>query len=248
MEIKHTNTIVDKGEFSDSTEWKESRKQIIKSIKEITWPKQNSEFIIYPEEEASGVNPITDQFESNLDLKEGWKSTGRKHFKTVLETLEILESTLDNIEGYYEEPEDIVSSQWFDGAKLVNRDDRNHILAVEWETGNISSSHRSLNRLTLGLVMGIISAGVIIIPTKNLAQYLTDRVGNYPEIEPYFLIWELLESEIEDGLIEVIAVEHDETGDVPPLGKMTDGMSDREESEVDKPNDKNGNQSGLSNY
>jgi hypothetical protein len=49
-------------------------------------------------------------------------------------------------------------------------------VAVEWETGNISSSHRALNKMALGLLNGTIAAGVLIVPSRKLYRYLTDRI------------------------------------------------------------------------
>lgn len=249
MKIDHERELINKGKFSKSEEWKDAKQQILESIEEVHWPPGSNQFVIRPVEEANGVSPITERFENNLDSKEGWKSTGRKHFKSVLEDRGMLDNVLDKLEEYYEDPEDIISSPWFDGAKSTTFNGEDRLIAVEWETGNISSSHRSLNRITLGLITGILTAGVVILPTRDMYQYLTDRVGNYPELEPYFLIWELLESEVENGIIEVIAVEHDQTGDVPPVGKMTDGMADREVSDLkDSEEGEYDSQSGLTDY
>ena len=63
------------------------------------------------------------------------------------------------------------------------------IFGIEWETGNISSSHRAINRLLLGHRQKILVGGVLIVPTRNLYRYLTDRVGNFAELESYFDLW-----------------------------------------------------------
>jgi hypothetical protein len=52
-------------------------------------------------------------------------------------------------------------------------------VAVEWETGNISSSHRALNKMALGLLKGALAAGVLIVPSRDLYKYLTDRVHHF---------------------------------------------------------------------
>ena len=55
-------------------------------------------------------------------------------------------------------------------------------------------------------------------------QYLTDRVGNFAEIEPYFNVWKNLQ--ITKGLLAVIEIEHDDLSeDVPPIRKGTDGRA-----------------------
>lgn len=98
-------------------------------------------------------------------------------------------------------------------------------IAVEWETGNVSSSHRSLNKLCLFIKKQIIRAGFLVVPRRNLAQYLTDRIGNFEELEPYFEFWQsALESS--QGTLEIIGIEHDETSyDVPRIPKGTDGRA-----------------------
>ena len=95
---------------------------------------------------------------------------------------------------------------------------------VEWETGNISSSHRSLNRLSLGLHSGSLVGGILIVPSRELYQYLTDRVGNLPELERYFPIYRRME--LLGCVFAVIEVEQDATDPaVPLIEKGTDGWA-----------------------
>ena len=95
---------------------------------------------------------------------------------------------------------------------------------VEWETGNISSSHRAMNKICLGILQGNLIGGILILPTRELYQYLTDRVGNYPELEPYFPLWHSIPCK--EGYLCVIAIEHDDTSyQVPRIPKGTDGMA-----------------------
>ena len=94
---------------------------------------------------------------------------------------------------------------------------------AEWETGNVSSSHRAINKIMLGVQDDSLTGGVLVVPTKRLAKYLTDRVGNYEELEPYFRFWR---RSCERGYLAVIAVEHDnESADVPRISKGTDGRA-----------------------
>lgn len=62
-------------------------------------------------------------------------------------------------------------------------------VAIEWETGNISSSHRSMNKLAIALATGKIQAGVLIVPSRNLYEHLTDRIGNIGELSGYLSRW-----------------------------------------------------------
>jgi hypothetical protein len=100
----------------------------------------------------------------------------------------------------------------------------NQFFAVEWETGNISSSHRALNKLSLGLMNKTLIGGALVLPTRKMYQYLTDRVGNFEELEPYFPLWRCLQCV--EGLLVIFAVEQDAVDkNVPRLVKGTDGRA-----------------------
>ena len=97
-------------------------------------------------------------------------------------------------------------------------------IAVEWETGNISSSHRSMNKLTMLVSCGVISAGVLAVPSRRLYSYLTDRIGNIKELEPYFGLWKSVPCE--SGVLEIIVFEHDaESTSVNRIPKLTSGRA-----------------------
>lgn len=97
----------------------------------------------------------------------------------------------------------------------------NGYIGLEWETGNISSTHRALNRLKLAQVTEDCIGGILILPTKSMAKYLTDRIGNFEEIEQYLTLYNK-----PDMTLAVYAVEHDnESFDVPRIKKGTDGRS-----------------------
>lgn len=59
-------------------------------------------------------------------------------------------------------------------------------VGLEFETGNISSAHRSMNKLCLGLSTGDLDMAILMMPIHKMSFYLTDRVSNYEELEPYF--------------------------------------------------------------
>lgn len=100
----------------------------------------------------------------------------------------------------------------------------NRLFCVEWETGNISSSHRAMNKMALGILKGVLIGGALILPTRAMYKYLTDRVGNFPELEPYFPLWKALK--VEEGLLAVIAIEHDSVSrSVPRIPKGTNGRA-----------------------
>ncbi|WP_350011958.1 PDDEXK family nuclease, partial [Phocaeicola dorei] len=99
------------------------------------------------------------------------------------------------------------------------------VFAVEWETGNISSSHRALNKIAVGIIQNSLIGGILILPKRSLAQFLTDRIGNYEEISPYFTLYQHLD--IQNGFIGIIAVNYDEINtevSIIPKGKDGNAM------------------------
>jgi hypothetical protein len=55
-------------------------------------------------------------------------------------------------------------------------------------------------------------------------EHLTDRIGSYSEIEPYFPVWRNLK--VREGALAVIEIEHDALSpDVPVIPKGTDGRA-----------------------
>ena len=94
-------------------------------------------------------------------------------------------------------------------------------VGLEFETGNISSAHRSMNKLCMGIKHGDLQMAFLILPIKRLAYYLTDRVSNYEELAPYFGL-------LDDFPIVVFGFDADRYNPtVPLLAKGRDGMSKR---------------------
>lgn len=97
-------------------------------------------------------------------------------------------------------------------------------IALEWETGNISSSHRALNKMALGILKKILVAGVLVVPSRNLYSYLTDRVGNYAELIPYLDLWKAIQCD--EGILEIVVIEQDAVStNVAKIPKATDGRA-----------------------
>ena len=94
-------------------------------------------------------------------------------------------------------------------------------VGLEFETGNISSAHRSMNKLCVGIKHGDLHMAFLIMPIKKLAYYLTDRVSNYEELAPYFDL-------LNDYPIVVFGFDADGYSPTAPLlEKGRDGMSKR---------------------
>ena len=92
---------------------------------------------------------------------------------------------------------------------------------LEFETGNISSAHRSMNKLCVGLKRGELDLAILMMPTKKMAFYMTDRISNYEELEPYFIL-------LEGFPFVVFGFDADEySTNTALLPKGKDGMSPR---------------------
>ena len=99
--------------------------------------------------------------------------------------------------------------------------EKGKLLCLEWD---LSSSHRAINKMALGLITGEFIGGVLIVPSRAMYFYLTNRIGHYDKIQPYFDIWRTLK--VEEGILAVIEIEHDAiTADVPHIAKGTDGRA-----------------------
>lgn len=202
MKIITENVIVNQGAFSSSNIIQTINNQIREGILSVTWG-GSDQFIINPIRKGNGVLPIKNNFIAHL-VNNGWES----------------EVSMSLINDLNPGPIDAVYRST-DG-----------LIAVEWETGNISSSHRALNKLALGILQNRLKAGFLVLPMRELARYLTDRIGNYEEIAPYFPMYENLQ--IRDGVIGIFGVSYDETSsEVTLIPKGNDGNAFRATSSTD---------------
>jgi hypothetical protein len=200
MKIVQIERIIDTGTFSQTEDWKIIEEHIFQAIQSIEWPPGSGSFTLFDESgkkrgQGSGVKPVKQACMQKL-----------KSFGWQLETL------VDIATGRRPGPMDAT-------CKVKDR-----LFCVEWETGNISSSHRSVNKMALGIMKKTLIGGALILPTRAMYRYLTDRVGNFPELSPYFPLWKSLD--VEEGLLLVIAIEHDAVSNkVSRIKKGTDGRA-----------------------
>jgi hypothetical protein len=172
---------------------------IADGIREVCWPPGADSFILCDEEQGNGVKPIKLDFVEHLRSK-GWLIERRMQLASHMRPGKV-DAVLPLLDGRH--------------------------FAVEWETGNISSSHRALNKMAVGLLDGCLAGGALILPSRQMYRYLTDRVGNYDEIEPYFPMWRALPLP-PTAVLDVYVVEHDDVlRDVLPIPKGTDGRARR---------------------
>lgn len=195
MKIVREETLICRGDYATSDDWRLTRSTLYQAIRNVEWPLGSGTFSIYPEKDGNGVKPIKAGLMVELE-EQGWK----------------LEVPLD--------------------IAIVHRPGRldavlptaHGPVALEWETGNISSSHRALNKMALGLMKGVLACGILVVPSGPLYRFLTDRVGNFPELEPYLELWKSIPCVA--GVLEVVVIEHDATStDVPRIPKGTDGRA-----------------------
>ena len=202
MKVVHIETLISAGDFANSAEWLQIREQAVSAVKSVDWPPGSGAFTIHPTSgkkrgEGNGVKPIKNSAIAYL-LAHGWRNE-------------------------YPWPAgvgDRIRPGNMDAAHIGP----SGIVAFEWETGNVSSSHRSLNKMALGLFKSQIIAGLLVVPSRKLYVYLTDRIGNYSELQPYFSLWSA--TPCERGVLEIIVIEQDgESLSVPRIPKGTDGRS-----------------------
>jgi hypothetical protein len=200
VKIVHVETILSCGAYAKSSHWRETRDAIHIAIKKCAWPPGSRLFTIYPQSgkkrgEGNGVVPIRSEFIKELKKLE-WTIEGKAK--------NLLGQELGDFDAVLPGPEGPV--------------------VVEWETGNISSSHRSMNKLTMLVADGIIAAGVLVVPSRKLYVFLTDRIGNYKELEPYVKLWKSVPCE--SGVLEIVVIEQDaESTRVRKIPKTTAGRA-----------------------
>lgn len=200
MKIVKTHTLICSGRFSTSDEWNQLRKRLHRAIMRVDWPRGSGSFTIYPESgkkrgQGNGVKPIKEGLMRELQTQ-GWKLEHGIDIATVS-----IPGDLDAVLYTKQGP-----------------------VALEWETGNISSSHRALNKMALGLLKRKLACGILVVPSRNLYRYLTDRIGNIAELEPYFDLWRCIPCA--DGVLEIVVIEHDaESKRVRRIPKGTSGRA-----------------------
>lgn len=200
MKLLHVHTLLSIGDFESSDTYQQLELEIINAIYCIKNPLGADGFYLFNEKKSNGVVPIKNAFIECLDNC-GWKN----------------EHICDPV----------IKHRKIDSTKKLSS---GKFFGVEWETGNISSSHRALNRLTLGIREGQLEGGALILPSRSMYEYLTDRVGNFQEIERYLSIWRDLkyafQARNQSAVIKIFEIEHDGLSDqVPRIIKGTDGRA-----------------------
>ena len=187
--------LINRGSFEESQEWTVIQNEIRNAIQLIVYPPGALNFTINPTSHGNGVKPIKNACMIALKENFGWQLETKITYATR-------------------------SPGRVDATKRLNGD----LFALEWETGNISSSHRAVNKLVLELLRKVFLGTALVLPSRKLYPYLTDRIGNYEELEPYFDVWRSVN--INEGFLAIFVVEHDTLdSSVPQITKGTDGRA-----------------------
>ena len=201
MKIVEIHDVFSMGPFPQSEEWQTVCKHVQEAIYATDWPHGSGQFTIYPESgkkrgEGNGVVPI--------------KKPCIRH----LRKFDWLTEKLPPLERGVIKPGDL-DALFKCSAGFIG---------FEWETGNISSSHRAINKLLLTMQAGGLVGGFLVVPSDQLKLFLTDRIGNIGELRPYLPLWSSIP--IKEGVLRIVVVEHDATSfDVPRIPKGTDGRA-----------------------
>jgi hypothetical protein len=186
VKIVETVDLLRSGTFPTSAEWRKVCADVRTAVKATDWPHGSGKFTIYPESgkkrgRGNGVLPIKVPCVRKL-VGLGWKKEGLPPENQYAVTTGDLDALIQTSTGW---------------------------VGFEWETGNISSSHRALNKLLLALMRADLVGGFLVVPSDDLKEYLTDRVGNIGELRPYFPLWSKIP--IKNGVLQIVVVEHDAT-------------------------------------
>lgn len=203
MKLLETHDLLNPSLFSTSPSLGDAWSDVEAAIAATDWPHGSGSFTIYPESGkksgmGNGVKPIKTPCLRVLEAR-GWQVKRLPDIgSTVLGTGD-LDALKETPEGY---------------------------VAFEWETGNISSSHRALNKLFLAMQQTDTLGSFLVVPSDRLKVYLTDRIGNIGELRPYFPLWRCLPGI--RGALRIVVVEQDaESLAVPRIPKGTDGRARR---------------------
>lgn len=201
MKLLEYHDILNGGLFERSEILQKAWNDIEQAIALTDWPHGSGSFTIYPESgkksgQGNGVKLIKVPCIHALQER-GWLVEQLPSIGSSVLGTGDLDALLETPDGY---------------------------VAFEWETGNISSSHRALNKLFLTMQETNTIGSFLVVPSNRLKVFLTDRIGNIGELQPYFRLWQNLAGI--PGALRIIVVEHDaESLAVPKIPKGTDGRA-----------------------
>lgn len=247
MKFVRTVVIFDRGGLASNKEWETAHESYTGAIARIVHPQGSNRFVIRrrtrkldahgkPSSQwvRNGVVPIRNQFLERLD-ELGWKTEEAVGLEKHVATEAARVTPAAYLKEYPSLRNYNVNDEDWRGIFHQNVGDFDFYselpgglrCVMEWETGNISSSHRSMNKLCLTMMAGVIEIGVVILPSRELYTHLTDRIGNWTELSPYLPLWHYVGGGIARGLLAITVVEHDELTDDPGIPYIVQGSDGR---------------------
>jgi hypothetical protein len=227
MRWLRTIVIFDRGNVISSSDWQAIHESYVRSIQRIDFPKGTGTLTLRRKAmradgqwNRNGVGYLKNRFIAHMLTDEKWEceggfDLGRDRLPPELRLYPSLEP--------YREP---ITSE-FGGFDFVTTAPEGTRVGIEWETGNISSSHRSMNKLAFALAKGKLHVGVLIVPSRALYQHLTDRVGNIGELSGYLAMWKDHQARVKRGLLAISVVEHDQLTDDAKFSYLRSGADGR---------------------
>lgn len=235
MKLNNTFVLIDSGGIAKTDHWEKSHAAIRMAIAKMSWPIKGEQLTLprivkiepgkaftdrsgrqliwrgrEPKTLRNGVSALRKLFRLNLE-DSGWRSEEPLSLKAYFERTRA-DRNLSQIFRYPVTPQAAIGDPLHEGVGDFDfwlRSDTGFRTVVEWETGNISSSHRSLNKMCLALMGGLVDAAVLVVPSVDLYPHLTDRIGNIKELQPYFYFWSRVGQLVQRGLLAVVEVEHE---------------------------------------
>lgn len=213
--------LFNQGGVAGSNDWDQIHGSMVRSIQAVHFPIGSGSLTLRRKEalgsgqwSRNGVNFLKASFFANMVRQEGWAPEDRVSLEHLNRPVGV---TLYPSMQHYDEP---VRTK-FGAFDFVTTGATGLKVAIEWETGNISSSHRSINKLTLAIGTKQIHAGIVVVPSRDLYDHLTDRIGNINELSGYLPMWQAIGRTLDSGLLAIAVVEHDgltNEGDYLPSG------------------------------
>ena len=209
MRWLRTIVVFNQGQVVQDPDWTAVHESYVRSIQSIDHPAGTGELLLRRKMrrpngqwQRNGVNFLRTRFLQHMVQEERWLPEHNVDLGRLRQQPDL---SLFPSGEVYREP---ITSD-FGGFDFLTRTGGGLHIAIEWETGNISSSHRSVNKLAIALSSGIIQAGVLIVPSRACYEHLTDRIGNIGELSGYLELWEAAKAGVERGLLAISVVEHD---------------------------------------
>ncbi len=228
MKLCRTVVLFDQGSIRLHPDWEKVHSAMRRSIERIDFPQGSGRLVLRRKAKIAGttqwlrngVSYLKTRFLEGMVDFEKWEQEAQLDIES-LQLSPVIGQYPDD--GGYTEP---VTSA-FGGFDFRTKSDGGLQIAIEWETGNISSSHRSLNKLAVALSAGLIHAGILIVPSRDLYEHLTDRIGNIGELSPYLHFWSSVAKSVGKGLLAIAVVEQDELTSDPTFSYLPVGRDGR---------------------